>query len=143
MRVVRLASLAGVAAMIACSSTSDNLTTPTGTGSGTGMTSSANGGAGVTIQDFSFTPSSVNVKVGETVTWTNSGPSTHTTVSDDNLWSSGPLNPPGSSSIYGGAGNAAGTFQFTFNQAGTFHYHCNLHPPSIYPQFVGTVVVSP
>lgn len=139
MRVARLASLAGVAAMIACSSTSDNLTNPTGTGT----TSSASGATAVTIQDFTYTPSSVNVKVGQAVMWTNSGPSTHTTVSDDNLWNSGPLSPPGGSGMYGGAGNAAGTFQFTFNQAGTFHYHCSIHPPSIYPQFVGTVVVSP
>jgi len=139
MRVARLASLAGALAMLACSSTSDNLTNP----SGTGTTSMPSGATAVTIQDFSYSPANVNVKMGATVLWTNSGPSTHTTVSDDGLWNSGPLNPPGGSSMYGGAGTMAGTFQFTFSQAGTFHYHCSIHPPSMYPQFVGTVVVRP
>jgi plastocyanin len=97
----------------------------------------------VTIQDFSYTPSTVNVKVGATVVWTNSGPSVHTTVSDAGMWNSGPINPPGGSGMYGSSGTAAGTFQFTFSQAGTFRYHCSIHPPSVYPQFVGAIVVSP
>jgi plastocyanin len=138
MRVARLASLAGALAMLACSSTSDSLTNP----SGTGTTSMPSGATAVTIQDFSFTPSTVNIKVGTAVTWTNSGPSTHTTVSDDGMWNSGALNPPGGGGMYS-SGSAAGTFQFTFSQAGTFRYHCSIHPPSMYPQFVGTVVVTP
>jgi hypothetical protein len=26
---------------------------------------------------------------------------------------------------------------------GTFGYHCALHPPSMYPGFIGTVTVTP
>jgi len=35
---------------------------------------------------------------------------------------------------YGG-GSAGGAFQFPFTQAGTYGYHCALHPPSAYPGF--------
>ena len=49
------------------------------------------------------------------MTWTNNGPSRHTTTSDTNLWDSGSL-------------NAGQQFQFTFNGLGTFSYHCNIHP---------------
>ena len=43
----------------------------------------------------------------------------------------------------GGDSMPGGTFQFTFNQAGTYGYHCPLHPPSAYPGFIGTVIVTP
>jgi len=36
---------------------------------------------GVTIQDFSFSPSTLTIKAGTSVKWTNNGPSAHTTTS--------------------------------------------------------------
>jgi plastocyanin len=36
-----------------------------------------------------------------------------------------------------------GAYQMTFHTAGTYSYHCSLHPPSMYPGFTGTVVVNP
>jgi plastocyanin len=140
MRLARLVGLAGVAAMIACSNDGANLTTPGGTGGSQSAPSDQT--IGVAIQDFTYSPATVNVKVGATVVWTNGGPSAHTTVSDDGTWSSGSLNPPNGGGMYGGANSPAGTFQFTFNQAGTFRYHCSIHPPSAYPGFTGAVVVS-
>ena len=71
--------------------------------------------ASVTISDFQFTPPSVTVKVGGTVTWTNNGPSTHTVTADDGSFDSGNL-------------NAGKTFSHTFQTAGTFSYHCSIHP---------------
>jgi plastocyanin len=84
----------------------------------------------VTIQDFTFSPASVTIKVGAAVQWTNHGPSTHTATSDTDVWDSGQLSP------------SNGQFQMTFTQAGTFPYHCTNHPPSRYPNFTGTVTVT-
>jgi len=71
--------------------------------------------ASVKIQDFQFTPSKVTIKVGGTVTWTNGGPSVHTVTADDGSFSSGQL-------------QKGETFSQTFDSAGTFSYHCSIHP---------------
>jgi plastocyanin len=70
--------------------------------------------ANVNISGFAFVPSTLTVSVGTTVTWTNKDSVTHTVTSNDNLFNSGDLAP-----------NA--TFEFTFNQKGTFGYHCIIH----------------
>ncbi len=104
------------------------------------------GATTVTIQDFSFMPDTVRIAAGKTVYWTNKGPSAHTTVSDAGLWNSGTLNAPSSS---GGSGYsvtdraAGGSFTLTFKSPGTYSYHCSIHPPSLYPHFVGTIIVTP
>jgi plastocyanin len=69
----------------------------------------------ITVQanNFSFSPSDVTVNVGDTVQWVFEQ-GVHTTTSLDGLWDSGNL-------------SAGSTFQFTFNQAGDFHYKCSLH----------------
>lgn len=133
MQVTRFAASIGAALWLACSNSSgSSLTTPTG----------GPGAANITIQDFSFSPATLTVKVGTTVKWTNHGPSAHTTTSDMGAWSSGTLSAPGGGGGYGG-GSAGGSFQFTFNQAGTYGYHCSIHPPAQYPGFTGTVMVTP
>lgn len=127
MHVTHWLSLGGVAVLLACGDS----------------TSTSNGNTKtVTIQDFSFSPAAETVKVGAMVRWVNHGPSAHTTVSDAGLWNSGTLNAPSGGGIYGG-GTAGGSFQHTFPQAGTFPYHCQLHPPSMYPGFTGTITVTP
>ncbi len=95
----------------------------------------------VTIQDFSFSPSTMTIKVGTRVTWTNAGPSAHTATSDNGIWDSGTLGAPSGGGGYGGS--ASGTYQFTFNTAGTYRYHCKIHPPASYPSFTGTITVTP
>lgn len=140
MQFARFVCIGGVALMLACSSsgTGSNLTGPAGGGGGAS--------ADVTIQDFTFSPATLTVKVGTTVTWTNNGPSPHTTVSDNGVWSSETLAAPGGGGGYGGGGGSAGgTFSYTFMTAGMFGYHCAIHPPSIpmYRSFVGSVVVTP
>jgi amicyanin len=81
----------------------------------------------VTIQNFAFSPSSITVKVGETVTWTNNDTIGHTVTSDNNT-SGG----PDSSTINNGK-----TYSFTFKKAGTYGYHCTPHP-----YMKGTVTVT-
>jgi plastocyanin len=136
MTFARLIGVAVLAGSLSCSSNSgSNVTGPS-------STPLPAGSADVTIQDFTFSPASVSIKVGATVRWTNRGPSAHTTTSDNGVWDSGQLNPPSSGGSYGGGGTA-GTFQTTFSKAGTYGYHCSIHPPSMYPGFTGTVVVTP
>jgi plastocyanin len=101
----------------------------------------------VTIQDFTFSPAVLTIKAGTSVRWTNNGPSAHTTTSDTGVWDSGVLSAPGSAGgmsggMSGGGGSAGNTFDFTFTQPGTYQYHCTLHPPSLYPGFIGSVTVT-
>lgn len=75
----------------------------------------------VTIQNFAFSPPSVTVPKGTTVTWTNQDSAPHAIVNDatstialGKLFMSNSL----------GMGQ---TFSFTFNDAGTYAYHCGIH----------------
>jgi plastocyanin len=117
-------------------------TTPTGGDQGNPPPA---GAVTVTIQDFSFVPQTVTIKAGTPVHWTNSGPSAHTATSDTGLWDSGSLAAPsgGGGGGYGGGATAGGAFNFTLTQPGTYSYHCTLHPPSLYPNFTGTITVTP
>jgi len=69
----------------------------------------------VTIADFAFAPTSLTVPAGATVTWTNKGSVGHTVTADDGSF--------GSETLASGA-----TFSATFAKAGTFAYHCRIHP---------------
>lgn len=73
-----------------------------------------------------FSPASLSVHVGDRVTWTNTTKNgvQHTTTSDSAGWDSGIL-------------NAGQSFSHTFGTAGTFTYHCNVHPT-----MHGTIVVA-
>jgi LPXTG-motif cell wall-anchored protein len=77
----------------------------------------------VTISDFKFAPASITIHVGDTVTWTNDGPSAHTATANNGSFNTGVLQKGHSAS-------------HTFTTAGTFTYICQIHP------FMhGTVVV--
>ena len=89
-------------------------------GGGTALAASQS----VTISDLAFSPASVTVLVGDTVTWTNSDPQVHTATSDDGSWDAGNIAANG------------GTGAFVFTTAGTFPYHCTIHT-----QMTGTVTV--
>ena len=69
----------------------------------------------VTIKDFDFAPAAVTVNVGDTVTWTNAGPSPHSATANDGSFDTG---------VYGEGGSRS----HTFDQAGTFSYICTPHP---------------
>lgn len=79
--------------------------------------SAAPGAAGstVAIANFSFQPATITVPVGTTITWTNGDSASHTVTADDGSFTSESL------------GNGA-TFSRAFPAAGTFAYHCRIHP---------------
>jgi plastocyanin len=127
-------------AAIACGGDSG----PTPPGDGSQDLPAPPGSVTVTIQDFSFAPQSISVKAGTTVRWSNRGPSAHNTTSDASLWNSGSLVAPTTGGGgYGDGGTRGASFDFTFTEPGTYPYHCNLHPVSSYPNFTGTVIVTP
>ena len=73
----------------------------------------------VAMQDFSFAPESIEVAVGDTVTWVNQGAVQHSTTSGevgapDGKWDSGLL-------------SSGGSFEHVFTVAGNYHYYCKLH----------------
>ncbi len=67
----------------------------------------------VTTTAYATNP--VSAAVGGTVTSTNNDSTTHTSTSHGGAWSAGSLAP-------------GGTFSRTFPAAGTFSYHCAIHP---------------
>jgi plastocyanin len=76
-----------------------------------------------TLTTTAYNPNPVNVAVGTTVRWSNADGIAHNATADGGAFNSGTL-------------NAGGTFDFKFSSAGTFTYHCTIHPG-----MVGTVVV--
>jgi plastocyanin len=74
---------------------------------------SAAAGPTVTIMNFSFSPATIDVKAGDTVTWRNSDGADHTATGK--AFDTGVLSK-------GSRGS------FTFKQAGTFSYVCTIHP---------------
>ena len=71
------------------------------------------GGAAVAVGDNTFTPATINVAAGETVTFENEGAIAHTVTGDG--FDSGSLAP-------------GKRFTFTAAEAGTVSYVCSFHP---------------
>lgn len=69
----------------------------------------------VGIAGFSFSPNSVTINVGDTVTWDNSDAQHHTATADDGSFDTGPISSGTPKSV-------------KFSTAGTFAYHCSIHP---------------
>jgi plastocyanin len=76
----------------------------------------------VTIAGFAFSPNTVTVDVGDTVTWTNEDSQTHTATAG-NDWTTGDIAGGDSASV-------------TMRRAGRFDYICAIHPT-----MTGTVIV--
>jgi plastocyanin len=86
-------------------------------GSDSGGTSNNPPPAGdVLVQNDRFSPTTLSVTAGTAVTWAwDSDGQTHTVTSDDG-------------SSFNSDQKSSGTFQHTFATAGTFAYHCQIHP---------------
>jgi plastocyanin len=79
----------------------------------------------VSISNFAFTPASVTIAAGCSVTWTQTSATKHNTTSDTGLWASGQM-------------NQNQTFTYQFNSPGTYPYKCTFHPSSM----TGTITVN-
>ena len=79
----------------------------------------------VAIKNFAFSPVMVTVRVGTTVTWTNSDQDAHTVTATGGVFKSTAL-------------NTGDTFRYTFTKPGRYDYLCTIHP-----FMTATVVVTP
>jgi plastocyanin len=123
MRIVCAALL--LAFSVACGSSSSPASpsptpTPTPTASNVGASIVANSAL---LTTTAYSPNPIAVAVGGSVTWTNNDTIAHTSTADGGAWNSGTI-------------AAGGTFSRTFASAGSFPYHCAIHPGMI-----GTVTV--
>lgn len=69
----------------------------------------------VEIADFTFSPATITIQAGDTVTWTNADPVEHTATSTSGGWDTGLIAEGASASI-------------TFTEPGTYDYLCSPHP---------------
>ena len=92
-----------------CSSSSSSTNSSTNTASATTSSDA------VSIQNFAYNPTDLTVAVGTTVTWTNNDSVSHTVIGDNGGPDSGTIAP-------------GGTYHYTFTTAGTYSYHCAIHP---------------
>ena len=99
-----------------------NPTGPGGGGSGADVTITIVANAGAN----SYSPDPDSVTVGQTVSWKNNDVGTHTAAADAAAWGTGAIAPGATST------------PIAMNTAGSFPYHCEIHPG-----MVATLVVIP
>lgn len=83
------------------------------------------GAVAVTVVDFAFQPTDVTAKTGQVIAFSNTGAAAHTATLDGGQCATGTIN----------AGKSDG---LVFTAAGTYKFHCSIHPT----QMTGTIVVS-
>ena len=91
-----------------------------------GWAQNAASAGAVSIDNFTFTPPTLTVKAGTTVTWTNKDDIPHGIAADDNAFTRSK------------ALDTDDSFSFTFTTPGTYKYFCYVHP-----HMTGTIVVEP
>jgi plastocyanin len=114
--------------LFALLSVSDSCTKPMdnmyGAGSSTSSTGSSTGTKGgldgpgkneVWIQGMAFSPVTITVAAGTSITWTNKNVVAHTVTSNTGLFDSGSI-------------NSSGTYSHIFTTTGSYPYHCTIHP---------------
>jgi plastocyanin len=79
--------------------------------------------AEIKVDNFSFTPATITVTAGTTVSWINRDDIPHTVASDGKEFKSKAL-------------DTDEKFSYTFSKAGTYVYFCSLHP-----KMTGKVIV--
>jgi plastocyanin len=100
----------------ACGSSTSPASTSTTAATGSSKT--------ITIQGYAFSPTTLSVPVGTKVIVTNRDSVPHTWTSDNGTFDSGTL-------------DQGQSYSFTFTTAGSYRYHCTVHP-----YMVGTVSVT-
>jgi plastocyanin len=74
----------------------------------------------ISVRDNLFSPASMTVAIGTTVTWVFQGNNQLTVTS-------GSPADANAGSLFDNGARSSGSVQFTFNQAGTFNYFCRIH----------------
>ncbi len=113
MRILLVATLFALTALAGCSGSDPVSSNPSG-----------DQNAYVSMKDFNFNPTTVNIQKGSVVQWNNTGAMPHTATANDGEFDSGNV-------------VAGGTFSHTFGAVGTFAYTCKIHP-----NMTGTIKVS-
>ncbi len=78
----------------------------------------------VFIKGMAFTPSTITITAGTTITWTNKDGIDHTVTSNTGIFDSGTI-------------NTNGVYSHLFSTVGSYPYHCTIHP-----SMTATVVVN-
>ncbi len=101
--------------LVAACGSSSAPTAPSGGGGGGGTANVV-----ITIVGMngnqSFSPNPGTVKAGQTVAWKNNDVITHTATADSGAFDTGAIPPGGTSN------------PITMSTAGSFGYHCSIHP---------------
>jgi plastocyanin len=105
-------------------STSTSAPPPATTSTSSAASGSGSGGVTIKAAGFAFNPTSVTVKKGQKVTWTNSDSAPHNVTSSDGTIKSKDF-------------TNGQSFTYTATKAGTFHYICTIHP-----QMKATLIVT-
>ncbi len=77
----------------------------------------------IAIANMAFSPATMTIAKGTTITWKNDDGVAHTSTSNSGAWDTGNISPGGSATTM-------------FSTAGTFPFHCSYHPT-----MTGTIVV--
>lgn len=131
MRTIRLTLIAALSVLaVACGSDYSSPSTPSPTPAPTPAPVQGGASSDITIPmgaealgSRAFSPGNLEIGAGSTVTWTNTDSVSHTSTSNASGWDSGIIAP-------------GRQFSFTYQNAGTFAYHCAIHPG-----MTGTVTV--
>ena len=91
-------------------------------------TPNAPNAATVNMKDFEFAPKTLTVKKGTTVIFVNQDPAKHTVTEDAGKFNSKDI-------------QAGANFTFTFDDVGSFPYHCEFHGDKGGVDMAGTIVV--
>ena len=82
--------------------------------------------ANVAIADFLFSPATLVVEPGDTVTWTNQDPIAHTVQSGSPESHAAPSTEP-SAAFHGELPNQFSTYSHRFVNIGEYPYYCDQH----------------
>ena len=122
--LVLVVALVAVPVLVACGSAANGSSGSGGGGTTPASTpSSSAGGTSVAIANYAFTPQTLTVKAGTTVTWTNDDSVPHNVISATNMSTSATT----TNTFTSGNFNQGQTFTFTFSKPGTYYYECSIH----------------
>jgi len=119
LRLRALLALSGISLLALSCGSSSSTSSPTPMADVT-ITIAANAGI------MSYSPNPATARVGQTVAWLNTAGQAHTATQDGGRFDTGNLS------------NGTVSTPLAMNLAGSFPYHCTLHP-----SMVGTLIITP